>query len=252
MNLKRQFSLYQKVIKKNKRKLSSFSLHKIMYSKTSFGKLLRLSKKYLDENPACVIKLNYLLNKVCKEMGRTIGILSLTETQQIQLIESFNYWGHNVKVTPYCADFGYSYNCNMAIWELKTHDVSVQRYTKLSSRIKERVSLKNLIETSYMCPPRLLGLIGSNCVIYGRYALKPRDSRNKTWRSMNKKGTNACIGPKTVHFASKYYWQRIRDYVSTFRIFWYWLGLSIQTACGEGGRLRFEDFESYRNELTIF
>lgn len=252
MNLRKQFCLYLKMIKKKKRKPSTYSLYKKLHSNTSFGKLLRLSKKYLDNNPSCRIRLNDLLNKVCKDTSKRITIHSLTDIQQINLIECLNFWGHTVKVTPYCADFGYSYNCNMAIWELKTHDVSARRYKKLSSTIKENICLKNVLSTSYICPPRLLGFNGSNCVIYGRGASKPCHPKNKTWKSMNKKGTNACIGPKTIHFASKYYWQRVRDYVNTFRIFWYWIGLAFQNACGEGGRLRLEDLVSFKTDLSLF
>lgn len=248
MSPRTQFDLYKQIILKKNFKMSSIQIYRLLCSKRSFGNLLRYINTYLNKYPNSVIHLTTLIRK--QKVGGIKSIHDLTSSQQLKLINCLNYWGHHVKVKPLSADFGFTYMLNLAIWELKSKDVSARRYLELLENSNSSTSfMYKEICKPYICPAHLLGLSPSGCTIYGRSARTPHKPSNSLWKQSNENGTNACLGPTTLHFASKYYWQRLKEYVKIRGIFWYWIGIVIQRNCTIDGKYRQADVDEYKRDF---
>lgn len=250
MTIRKEFNCYKEIINQ-KFPINSYGVYKLIAKKNSYARLLKFTKQYLHKNPNHIISMKSLL-KLFNDT-KIVTACDLTAYQQVKLIKCVNYWGHNVRVRPMSADFGFAYRHNMAIWEIKSKNVSQKRILHLTKEINVHPSfLKNAHRHSYLCPPHMMGMSKFDCMIYGKEASRPSKPSNTIWKMSNENGYNACLGPKIRHLASQYYWQRVKEYVHARSIFWYWFKIVIEKNCQEYGKYRatdIKDFDSFMGEL---
>lgn len=247
--MRTHYYYYKQMTSRKHTNIKSSTVYKLLTSQGKFGRLLRFTHFFMEKHPQIIINVNNLFRYFKDSSLKNVHALKYSE--QVQFVKCLNFWGHTVKVQPLSADFGYSYNCNMAIWRLKSKDYSEQKINRLCAKLNvEQSFFQSAVRQPYICPPHLLGLNSSSCIIYGSAISKPRQPSNMYWKNTNQKEINACLGPKIVHNASRYYWQRLRDYVKCRNIFWYWLQLIVQKNCMNDGKYRKIDLEEYINFVS--
>jgi hypothetical protein len=179
----------------------------------------------------------------------------------VNLVNCLNFMGHRVKLRPYSADFGFSYKCNIGIWEMKSTKCNRKRKQEIAHGIPQ-MSIKTLNSVcesgycqDYLCRPYLFGLSKKDCILYSSTARKPNmikvDHENVQLNYMNSTYINATHGPTVVHDGKRFYWQRLRNHVKQKSIFWYWFGLMCEKNCSLNGKFYKVDLKEFQPDDKI-
>ena len=171
-------------------------------------RILRLSKAIIrihEKKGKRKIRLNHLKRK------SIMRFYKLTPDESIKFVQLLTKLGFCVRFRPYCADFGYHFWENMNLW--------------------------NQASMTPCCPSRLLGFVDEFTIYKERPPPKPL---NSDWKRENIRKTNACKGPVLL-FPRHDLWSKVRTFVKTRGIFWFWYGLYMSHQCAEGQILREQD-----------
>ena len=183
---------------------------RLMTADSYLGDLLRCAQKTIKHGDDSPFSLEELMSD-----SRSNNEPLLSPREECALVRCLTAMGCTVVYTPLCADFGFSYQENVSVWEYKSRCCPPDRLKQLllalpPCRILTTENFEAVCNSMqchiYTCPPRNLGS-SNTCTVYPPCATKRTlqsvyekvQLRNSIWEA-NKAGSssNTCVGPSII------------------------------------------------------